>query len=111
MKPDINYYLLFNREGDLFASGGYEYEKESNTVSLTWGMVHYKLHNKGYGSYMMEYRLEKIKKEFPAINIALNTSQYTFKFYKKFGFSVTKITKDGYCQGLDKYDMIKKSIR
>ena len=31
----------------------------------------------------------------------------TFEFYEKFGFSVTKITEDGYYPGLDKYDMIK----
>jgi ribosomal protein S18 acetylase RimI-like enzyme len=60
---------------------------------------------------MTEYRLKKIKKEFPTTNITLNTSQYTFKFYEKFGFSVTKIIKDGYYHGLDKYDMVKINSR
>ena len=55
---------------------------------------------------MTEYRLKKIEKEFPATNIILNTSQHTFKFYKKFGFEVVKIKKDGYGEGLDRYDMI-----
>ena len=39
--------------------------------------------------------------------LVLNTTQYTFEFYQKFGFNITKITKDYYRVGLDRYDMIK----
>ena len=83
IKVNINYYLFFTREEILVASGGYEYDKKSNNIILTWGMVNQKFHNQGYGSRMTEYRLKKIEKEFPTTNIILNTSQYTFKFYEK----------------------------
>ena len=102
----VNYYLFFNSEEKLLASGGYEYEKALNSIMLTWGMVDRNIHRQGYGTYMTEYRLKKIKTEFPGLNIILNTSQYTFKFYKKFGFELIKIKKDGYGKGLDRYDML-----
>jgi len=106
MKDKITYYLFFNPSDILVASSGYEYENKSNIITLTWGMVDQKFHNQGYGTYMTEYRLKKIATEFPNTNIALNTSQHTFRFYEKFGFEVIKITKNGYGNGLDKYDMI-----
>ena len=39
------------------------------------------------------------------IQIHLDTSQHTYRFFEKFGFSVNQISKNGYGEGLDKYDM------
>ena len=30
---------------------------------------------------------------------------HTYRFFEKFGFSVNQISKNGYGEGLDKYDM------
>ena len=105
-KTHINYYLIFDDTNSLVASGGYEYEQEKDSVSLTWGMVAFKDQNLGYGSFLTEFRLNKIKKEFSNCNIELNTTQKTFKFYEKFGFDVIKITPNYYAKGLDRYDML-----
>lgn len=101
----INYYLFFNKRKKLVAAGGYEYEHYTGNISLTWGMVHGKSHHEGYGTWLMEYRLRKIKREFTNPNIILNTSQYTFRFYEKFGFRIEKITENYYTKGLHRYDM------
>tara|TARA_B100000902_G_scaffold351006_1_gene360717 strand:- start:60 stop:500 length:441 start_codon:yes stop_codon:yes gene_type:complete len=103
-KDRINYYLFFQKK--IIAAAGFEYEKKNNCIMLTWGMVHHQFHNQGYGTYMTEYRLEKIQIQYPGINIMLNTSQLTFKFYEKLGFKIIKFKKNGYMQGLDRYDMI-----
>jgi [ribosomal protein S18]-alanine N-acetyltransferase len=42
------------------------------------------------------------------MEIHLDTSQHTYRFFEKSGFSVKKISKNGYGEGLDKYDMILK---
>ncbi len=105
--PNINYYILFDQYTRLVGCGGYEYEIESKQMTLTWGMIDSRFHNNGYGRYLTDYRIEKIRTEYPELNIVLNTSQHTFKFYQKFGFRITKITKDYYWLGLDRYDMIK----
>jgi len=109
LKPSINYYVVLNSSNNLIASGGYEYEKDKDIVSLTWGMVDYKYHNLGYGTSLTEYRLQKIKKEFSHCSVELNTSQKTFKFYQKFGFQIIKITQNYYAPGLDRYDLLKKT--
>ena len=104
-KKDIHYYLLFEKK--IIASGGYGFNKKEKTIDLTWGMVNSHMHKKGYGKILLNYRIKKIAKDFPNINITLNTSQKTFKFYENFGFQVKKITKNFYRKGLDRYDMIK----
>ena len=105
-KSHLNYYVIFNHNNRLVASGGYEYEQEKDSVSLTWGMVASKDQNLGYGSFLTNFRLNKIKKEFPNCSIELNTSQKTFKFYEKFGFDVINIRPNYYAKGLDRYDML-----
>ena len=108
IKANINYYILFDLNKKVIASGGYAHETDGSIV-LTWGMVHQAFHNKGYGTLLLEYRLNKIQSEFRGTSIILNTSQKTFKFYERFGFQVIKITNNYYGDGLDRYDMIKRS--
>jgi len=106
-KDYVNYYLLFNTSHQLVAAGGYELEKQPNTISLTWGMVHALYHKNGYGTFLTDFRLNSISNTFPNCDIILNTSQKTFRFYEKFGFKLIKITNDYYGLGMDRYDMIK----
>ena len=86
LKEKINYYLLFNSNNKLVASGGYEVEEKPNTIVLTWGMVDSSYHKNGYGRSLTEFRLNSIYNNFPKSNIILNTTQKTFQFYEKFGF-------------------------
>ena len=107
LKKSIKYYVAFNKDNRIVGSGGYAYNNKIKTVDLTWGMVDRNYHKNGFGRRLTEYRIRKITTKYPKSDILLNTSQYTFKFYEKFGFKITKITKDYYALGLDRYDMIK----
>ena len=107
LKKEIQYYVLFNVDNRLVGSGGYAYNHNSNTVDLCWGIIDRNYHKNGFGRYLTDHRIQKITTEYPKADILLNTSQHTFKFYEKFGFNITKITKDYYAVGLDRYDMIK----
>ena len=88
-------------------SGGYGYNNTTKTIDLTWGMIDYNFHNKGFGTSLLNYRLLQISIDFPRTNISLNTTQHTFKFYERFGFQIEKITENYYRKGLHRYDMIK----
>ena len=107
LKKDLYYYILFNKNNKLVASGGFAFNKNSKSIDLTWGMVAFKAHNKGFGTIMTNYRLKEIERIYPKTNITLNTTQKTFEFYMKFGFKLQNITKDYYTIGLHRYDMIK----
>ena len=101
-------YFVFFKANDLVACGGYGFNKTKTNAALSWGLVHRKHHNKGYGTYLIKYRLNQIKKYHSDIKICLDTSQYTHQFFEKFGFKINKIAKNGYGEGLDKYDMVLK---
>ena len=109
LEKNIQYYVLFNDDNHIVASGGYGYNYKSNNVDLTWGMVDRNYHKNGFGRRLTEFRIQKITTIYPELDILLNTTQNTFKFYEKFGFKITKITKDYYGLGLDRYDMIKST--
>ena len=72
-------------------------------------MVDRNYHKNGFGRRLTEFRIQKITTIYPELDILLNTTQNTFKFYEKFGFKITKTTKDYYGLGLDRYDMIKST--
>ena len=91
----------------IVGSGGYGYNNTTKTIDLTWGMIDFNFHNKGFGTSLLNYRILQISIDFPGTNISLNTTQHTFKFYERFGFQVEKITENYYTNGLHRYDMIK----
>ena len=81
----ITYFVLFDGL-NLIACGGYGLNKQKTKAGLDWGLVQSKYHNKGYGSELLRYRLSHIQSNYPGIDIYLDTSQKTYKFYEKFGF-------------------------
>ena len=109
LKKNKTYFVLFNGF-NLVACGGYEINDSQTKAGLLWGLVHRKHHGQGFGSYLLRYRIENIKKKYPSINIHLDTSQHTYKFFERFGFNIVQKLKDGYAEGLDKYDMILKPV-
>ena len=102
------YFVLF-KNSDIVACGGYCVNKSGTKAGLSWGLVHSQHHNKGYGSELLKYRLNHIKNNFPDIEIHLDTSQHTYRFFEKFDFIVEQILKNEYRVGLDRYDMVLKS--
>ena len=105
LRKDKTYFVLFN-DFDLVACGGYGINKSQTKAGLSWGLVHRVYHNLGYGSYLLKYRLNEIRNNYLDIEIHLDTSQHTYRFFEKFGFSVNQISKNGYGKGLDRYDMV-----
>jgi len=103
------YFVIF-KKSDIVACGGYGLNKQKTKAGLDWGLVQSKYHNKGYGSELLRYRLSHIQRNYPGIDIYLDTSQKTYKFYEKFGFIVEKITPNGYGAELDQYNMVLKTI-
>lgn len=97
------YYVVID-EGVIVACGGFELFNEQ--MGLTWGMVSRDLQGLGYGKALTLYRLEAIRAEYHNISVIIDTSQHTKGFYEKQGFVVQSIEKDGFDQGLDKYNMI-----
>lgn len=96
-------------EADLvIGCGGVELTQQGQ-VNLTWGMVHRKYHRKGYGTALLEHRLEKIAERFGNVPIHIETSQHTQAFFEKHGFKMQTIQVDGFGPGIDNVFMIRES--
>lgn len=100
------YYYVVEEEGKVIGSGGFYIPREGKYANMTWGMVDNALHRKGIGRGLLLFRIEMIRKLFPGYSIRLDTTQHSYRFFEKMGFEVVMITKDGYGEGLDRYDMV-----
>jgi predicted GNAT family N-acyltransferase len=61
----------------------------------------------GYGSALLNYRIEMafdVCSDFP---ITIDTTQHTKAFFEKFGFRSTNTTENYYATGLHRIDMVK----
>lgn len=96
-------YFVVLVNDEVVACGGYELE--GGCVTLSWGMVKRELHGQGFGSELVEYRLNRISREYSELPVKIDTSQHTQAFYEKQGFAIHKTIKDGYKEGLDKVCM------
>jgi RimJ/RimL family protein N-acetyltransferase len=99
---DNRYFVVLDNT-QIVAAGGFAVQDE--TVRFTWGMVDRDQHARGYGSFLLEQRLNRIKELFPGLNISLDTSQHTLDFYKRQGFYPIRKEINGYGDRLHKIEM------
>jgi len=99
-------YYVVELDNKLVGCGGFYIDHAKNEAGMVWGMIDRSLHRTGIGRKLILYRIEAIKKACADCAITLNTSQYSYPFFEKTGFRVTKITKNFYAKGLDRYDMV-----
>lgn len=102
------YYYVAERENVVVGCGGFYIAREESVARMAWGMVENSLHKKGIGKVLLTYRFKAIEALHPECVISLDTSQHSYSFFEKFGFVTTKVQKDFYTLGMDRYDMVKK---
>lgn len=99
------YYYVVVFENEVIGCGGFGDKDNTNIITLAWGLIHQNFHKKGFGKELLIFRLEQIKEKYPNHILYIDTTQYSYGFFEKFGFEVTKITNDFYEKGLHRYDM------
>ena len=97
-------YYVVEVENHIVGCGGL-WRKNKEIMRFCWGMIHPDWQGQGLGTKLVQHRIEWGKNQAGLMVIELETSQKTVEFYKRFGFEVTRFTKDGIGPGLDKYDM------
>jgi ribosomal protein S18 acetylase RimI-like enzyme len=85
--------------------GGFTLSDGGETANLCWGMVRRDQHGKGLGALLLRARLQTIATNTPARFVRLATSQHTADFYRRHGFEVQSVEKDGFAPGLDAVEM------
>lgn len=101
------HYFVAELNGNIVACGGISARGEKDAVSMTWGMVDNNLHKQGFGKAFLEFRIMTAEELYPGFEIELDTTQHSYTFFEKYGFSVIKFTEDAYAPGMHRYDMVK----
>ncbi|MFY8187225.1 MAG: GNAT family N-acetyltransferase [Flavobacterium sp.] len=99
-------FYVINFENKIIGCGGFGDKNNNGVISLAWGLVHKHYHKMGFGEKLLKYRIEQIKLLNPEFPVIIDTTQYSYGFFEKYGFKVTKITIDYYEIGMHRYDMI-----
>lgn len=106
--PSCTYFVIESETttAAIIGCGGYHYDPETSKAILCWGMVTRAHHKTGVGKALLVGRLMKLCAESDGQAVlTLNTSQYTYGFFEKFGFIITRIVEHGLAPGLHEYDM------
>ncbi len=103
---NIAYYYVIESGNKVLGCGGFGDKENNNIVSLAWGLVHNDFHKKGFGEKLLVHRLKLIKELYPTAQVVVDTTQYSYPFFEKFGFVTTKITLNSYAEGMHRYDMV-----
>ena len=93
-------------EGDaVVGSGGFTLSDNGQVANLCWGMVRRDHHGQGLGALLLNARLQAIAANTSACFVRLATSQHTEGFYRRHGFQIQSVEKDGFALGLDEVEM------
>lgn len=98
------YVVVYNKK--VVGCGGFGDKDNNGIISLAWGLIHKDYHKNGFGQKLLLHRIEQIKKLKPKFPVIIDTTQYSYGFFEKYGFITTEITKDYYTIGMHRYDMI-----
>ena len=98
-------FYVINCNNKTIGCGGFGDKDNNGIISLAWGLIHKDFHKMGFGEKLLNYRIEQIKRLNPEFPVIVDTTQYSFGFFEKYGFKVIKITNDYYEKGMHRYDM------
>ena len=107
-------YYVLELENKLIGCGGIGEKKGIDgvdSITFVWGMVDRSYHKKGFGEQLLQFRLEEIKSQFPNKPVILDTTQFSYTFFEKYGFRTVKITENSYGEGMHRYDMVFESSK
>ena len=102
-------YYVMELENKLIGCGGFGDKKGidgTDAITFVWGMIDRSYHKKGFGEQLLQFRLEEINAQFPNKQVILDTTQFSYTFFEKYGFKTVKITENSYGEGMHRYDMI-----
>jgi N-acetylglutamate synthase-like GNAT family acetyltransferase len=98
-------FFVIEDEKRIVGCGGFGDKDNKNIISLAWGHIHKNEHKKGLGQQLLTYRLALIKQMYSHLPLLIDTTQFSYGFYKKNGFRLLKITENYYTEGMHRYDM------
>jgi [ribosomal protein S18]-alanine N-acetyltransferase len=105
LETEIEDYFVAELEGVVVGCAGLNTQKDTENITLSWGMVHPAFHQQRIGVALLSHRIEYAREKYHAKTLAVRTSQLAFGFFEKQGFTLNEIKKDYWAPGFDCYEM------
>ena len=105
LDKEVEDYFVLEKDEKIVGCGGVNYEEGGQAAVLSWGMIHPTHHTQGLGSILTKHRINHVKTKPEAKKIVVRTSQHTYSFYLKMGFTLIKTKANHWGPGLDLYYM------
>ena len=99
-----NYYVVYD-DSTLAGCGGINISKDGKTGMISWDIFHPQYQGKGWGTQLLNYRLQKLAKIKNIEKIIVRTSQLAHNFYEKNGFALVETVQDYWAPGFALYLM------
>lgn len=109
LDKEIEHYYVVELDRRIVGSGGINYAENGTIGVISWDIFHPDYQDRSLGTRLVKYRIEKLKADGQVRSIVVRTSQMTYKFYEKQGFTLMEIVKNYWADGFDMYFM-KRSI-
>lgn len=105
LDTEVEDYFVLEENDRILGCGGLNYEDDSTSAFLSWGIIHPDFHGQGLGAKLTRHRLEFLITKPTLKRCIVRTSQRTYEFYEKMGFTLKESKKDFWAPGLDLYYM------
>lgn len=103
---EVELYFVVERNGKIVGSGGINFDNNQTTGKISWDVLHPAAQGLGIGSALLQHRLNLLQSMEKIQKIIVRTSQLTYKFYEKNGFTLQEVQIDYWAKGFDLYSMI-----
>ncbi|NVO09102.1 MAG: GNAT family N-acetyltransferase [Bacteroidales bacterium] len=102
---NLDTYLIIEQNNYIVGGFGYYIDNEDGSGKITWIFLHPEKAGRGLGTQAIEYCLSKLRENKSVKKLVVRTSQFSYKFFEKFGYTLVRTEKDYWGQGLDLYLM------
>lgn len=102
-------YLTIEVENNIVGGTGYYINENDKSGRITWIFFDPSYSGKGLGKQSVELCLKILSKDKRVEKFIVTTSQLAYKFFEKFDYSINRIEKNYWGEGLDLYEMEKSN--
>ena len=102
-------YLTIEVDNNIVGGTGYYINENDKSGRITWIFFDPSYSGQGLGKQSIEYCLKILSKDKRVEKFIVTTSQLAYKFFEKFDYSINRIEKNYWGEGLDLYEMEKSN--
>jgi len=109
LEQNAETYLTIEVDNIIVGGTGYYINENDKSGRITWIFFDPSYSGKGLGKQSVEHCLKILSKDKRVEKFIVTTSQLAYKFFGKFDYSINRIEKNYWGEGLDLYQMEKSN--